>query len=100
MLDLDARIREPRPVGVLMEMILHELEESNRRRNDIERRLTALESKDRVLSAGEAARYCGVSRQTINAWIRRKRLTRVELSGKVGVLLSELKQVKTINDSE
>lgn len=93
----EQRFNEPRQVGELLELILAELKYQNSRRDDLEKRLRALESKDRVMSIEAAAEYCDVARQTIGNWIRQGKLTKVTKNGKIGILLSELKTVKQIN---
>lgn len=69
--------------------LLRDFTEQLRIRNEID-------SPDRLLSCGEAAKELGRSRQTISTMIRDKRLTKVERGGRTGILLSELRAIKRL----
>lgn len=54
------------------------------------------ETFDPLLSVQEAARYLGVTRQTVSAKIRQKVLTKVSRGGSFGILKSKLDEVKSL----
>lgn len=71
-----------------------------------ERRVAALESiafelkrandareseDDRLLNISEAAEFCGVSRQTVAAWIREGKIEKKYKGGRSGIALSDLR---------
>lgn len=67
---------------VALESIAFEL----RRANDAKE-----EEDDRLLTCSEAAEFCGVSRQTISAWIRTGVIQKKYKGGRGGIPLSELR---------
>lgn len=77
--------------------IFHTLEEMRDEIAALRKRLEGTEQKEEnVLNSIQAAKFCGVSRQTIYAWRREKRIKKVERGGKRGYLESELLKVKEI----
>ena len=53
--------------------------------------------EDTVLTFKDAAKIAGVTRQTIAEYVRQKRLHKVQLGGKRGVLASELKKIQPVS---
>ena len=50
-------------------------------------------SRDMILNVSEAARYCGVARQTISNLLRRNILHKVSMGAHTGILMSDLNRV-------
>lgn len=80
----------------LLTRILAELEYSNSRAHELEDRIAALESQDKVLSVKEAAEFTQKTSHTLRNWVAKGRLHFVEKGGQRGYLLSELKAIKRV----
>ena len=61
---------------------------------ELKRMIQPAPKEDRLLSVAEAAEYCGVTRQTIADYRRKKKLTKVVRGARTGYLQSELDKVK------
>ena len=57
-----------------------------------ERRISLLENREPLMTQAEAARFCGVTRQTIANWERRELIHRERRGSKTGFLRSELRR--------
>ena len=90
------RYCEPRLIGDILEDILTELRYANQHSKEIDDRLAALESKDKVLRPKEAARFVGTTTHTLKNWVERGKIPMVERGGIRGYLLSDLKRIKTL----
>lgn len=54
------------------------------------------EQYGKIYSVCEAARYCGVARQTISDWVRKDKIRKVERGFRVGFLQSDLDRCKPV----
>lgn len=79
-------------VRELLEAILEQLELMNETKSELERRISLLENSEPLMSGAEAARFCGVTRQTIANWERRELIHRERRGSKTGFLRSELRR--------
>ena len=79
-------------VRELLEAILEQLELMNETKSELERRISLLENSEPLMSGAEAARFCGVTRQTIANWERRALIHRERRGSKTGFLRSELRR--------
>lgn len=55
---------------------------------------TVDENYGAIFNVNEAAKYCGVARQTISDWVRKDKITKVERGCRVGFLQSDLDKVR------
>ena len=83
---------KPMEVRELLEAILEQLELMNETKSELERRISLLENSEPLMSGAEAARFCGVTRQTIANWERRALIHRERRGSKTGFLRSELRR--------
>lgn len=83
---------KPMEVRELLEAILEQLELMNETKSELERRISLLENSEPLMSGAEAARFCGVTRQTIANWERRELIHRERRGSKTGFLRSELRR--------
>lgn len=60
----------------------------------LRKRLEPIQQQERLLSVAEAAEFVGVKRQTISAYRRQGKITKVLRGGKSGYLESDLTKVK------
>lgn len=83
-----------KPMGLreLLEAILGQLELMNEEKSELERRISLLENTEPLLTQAEAAKYCGVSRQTIANWERRELIHKERRGAREGFLRSELRR--------
>lgn len=79
-------------VRELLEAILEQLELMNETKSELERRISLLENSEPLMNQAEAARFCGVSRQTIANWERRELIHKERRGAKTGFLRSELRR--------
>lgn len=79
-------------VRELLEAILEQLELMNEEKSELERRISLLENREPLMTQAEAARFCGVTRQTIANWERRELIHRERRGSKTGFLRSELRR--------
>lgn len=79
-------------VRELLEAILEQLELMNETKSELERRISLLENSEPLMSGAEAARFCGVTRQTIANWERRELIHRERRGSRTGFLRSELRR--------
>lgn len=79
----------------ILKQILDELRFLNSRERDMETRLKALETKDRLMSPGEAKDYLGISYKTLRSRTEKGYLHTVVRGGERGYLMSELKRIKS-----
>lgn len=79
-------------VRELLEAILEQLELINETKSELERRISLLENSEPLMTQAEAARFCGVTRQTIANWERRELIHRERRGAKTGFLRSELRR--------
>lgn len=77
--------------------IFRTLEEMKNEIAGLRARIEGMPKQDVVLNSTEAAERIGVTRQTICAWARQKKIHRVERAGKRGFLTSELDKIKEID---
>ena len=83
---------KPMEVRELLEAILEQLELINETKSELERRISLLENSEPLMTQAEAARFCGVTRQTIANWERRELIHRERRGAKTGFLRSELRR--------
>lgn len=83
---------KPMEVRELLEAILEQLELMNETKSELERRISLLENSEPLMTQAEAARFCGVTRQTIANWERRELIHRERRGAKTGFLRSELRR--------
>lgn len=79
-------------VRELLEAILEQLELMNETKSELERRISLLENSEPLMTQAAAARFCGVTRQTIANWERRELIHRERRGSKTGFLRSELRR--------
>lgn len=79
-------------VRELLEAILEQLELMNETKSELERRISMLENREPLMTQAEAARFCGVTRQTIANWERRELIHRERRGSRTGFLRSELRR--------
>ena len=83
---------KPMEIRELLEAILEQLELMNEEKSELERRISLLENREPLMTQAEAARFCGVTRQTIANWERRELIHRERRGSKTGFLRSELRR--------
>ena len=64
----------------------------NETKSELERRISMLENREPLMTQAEAARFCGVTRQTIANWERRELIHRERRGSRTGFLRSELRR--------
>lgn len=87
-------MKEPQEIESIVHDVLSELRLLNQNVQKMAEKDKVKEMTDPILSIGEAAEYCNVTRQTIAAWIQRGRLKKVARGCKVGLLQSTLDYYK------
>ena len=87
-------MKTEKPMGIreLLEAILDQLELMNEEKSELEKRISLLENREPLMTQAEAARFCGVTRQTIANWERRELIHRERRGSKTGFLRSELRR--------
>ena len=96
------RIPTPPPIETVtipkasFDAIFRTLEEMKNEIAGLRARLEEMPKPEIVLNSTEAALRMGVTRQTICAWARQKKIHRVERAGKRGFLATELDKIKAI----
>ena len=77
-----------------VDLIFKTLDEMKEEIASLRKRLEGVPAMDdEILNSIEAAKFCGVVRQTIYAWTREGRIKKAERKGKRGYLKSELDRV-------
>ena len=64
--------------------------------SELKAMVAAKPKETRILTTNEAAEYCGVTRQTISDWVRKKRIHKVMAGCKFGFTMEELNTVREI----
>lgn len=86
------KTEKPMDIRELLEAILEQLELMNEEKSELERRISLLENSEPLMTQAEAARFCGVTRQTIANWERRELIHRERRGSRTGFLRSELRR--------
>lgn len=86
------KTEKPMDIRELLEAILEQLELMNETKSELERRISMLENREPLMTQAEAARFCGVTRQTIANWERRELIHRERRGSRTGFLRSELRR--------
>lgn len=86
------KTEKPMDIRELLEAILEQLELMNEDKSELEKRISMLENREPLMTQAEAARFCGVTRQTIANWERRELIHRERRGSRTGFLRSELRR--------